>query len=259
MKTLVLMVMVVSASAWADGVASVRAQVPKLDAMKRGKLAASIRPSLEALGRSALTDLISAANEPRDPSWTDSAVLAWRVSVLEALATLQDPRAKGAFEKAIADESAHFLVQRAAAEGYARLGEYSVLEALIGRDAVVAGIGSLRTPQVARLLAAELAKHPADARAKLLVKALGEVGNAWAWKTLPANVELEQMTRNAAAAALVDAYVSWDGEVRQAASNALLVVDAPATPALIAQAKASSRKVADLEALAERVAKNPLR
>ena len=259
MKTLVLMMMLSASVAYADSVASIRASVPKLDSMKRGKLATSIKPALEALGRPALTDLIAAANEPRDPSWTESAVIAWRASVLEALATLKDPRAKGAFEQAIADENAHFLVQRAAAEGYAKLGEYSVLEALIARDAVVAGIGSLRTPQVARLLAGELAKHPGQARAKLLVKALGEVGNAWAWKTLPANIELEQATRNEAAAALVEAYVGWDGEVRQAASNALLVVDAPATPALIAQAKAKSRKVADLEALAERVAKNPLR
>lgn len=259
MRALALVMVLLSSAAYADSVATIRADVPKLDARKRGKLATSIKPALEGLGRSALNDLIAAANEPRDPSWTESAVLAWRVSVLEALASLKDPRARGAFELAIADENAHFLVQRAAAEGYAKLGEYAMLEALIGRDAVVAGIGSLRTPQVARLLAAELAKRPGPARAKLLAKALGEVGNAWAWKTLPVNLEAELQTRNAAAAALVDAYVAYDGEVRQAASNALLVVDAPATPALIAQAKASSRKVADLEALAERVAKNPLR
>lgn len=258
MKSLVLMVLV-SSVAYANSVAEIRAQVPRLDALKRGPLATSIRPGLETLGRAGVTDLIAAATEPRDPSWTESAALAWRVSVLEALGTIQDPRARPVFERFVAADAEHFLVQRAAAEGLAKLGDYEMLEPLISRDAVVAGIGALRRPEVARLLGAELSKQPSAARAKLLVKALGDVGNAWAWKTLPPDRELEQATRNAAAQALVHAFVSWDGEVRQAASKGLMLVDAPATPALIAQARASGPKTAEFEELQSRLLKNPVR
>lgn len=258
MRTFVLISMLVSSAAFADVIAGVRASVPKLDKMKRGKLATSIRPALESLGAKALPDLLAAANEPADPSWTDSAKLAWRVSVLEALGTLQDAQARPVFEKALADESAPFLVQRAAAEGLAKLGDLATLERLIERDAVVAGIGSLRSPQTVRVLAAELDKKPSEARAKLIVKALGEVANAWAWQTMP-NREAEQTTRNAAAAALVKAFVGSGGEVRQAASNALVVVDAPATPALIAQARAQGVALVELEGLQQRLVKSPMR
>lgn len=257
MKAFTLMVLV-SSAAYAGSVADVRAQVPRMDMLKRGPLASSIRPALETLGRDAVTDLIAAATEPRDPSWTESAVLAWRVSVLEALGTLRDPRARQVFERSLGDDTGHFLVQRAAAEGLAQLGDFALLRSFIGRDAVVAGIGALRRPEVAQLLRAELAKQPSAARAKLLVKALGDVGNAWAWKTLP-DRELEQATRNAAAEALVEAFTGHDGEVRQAAAKALLMVDALATPALIAQAKASGHRVAELEDLQLRLLRNPVR
>lgn len=259
MRALALAVLVSSSFAFAEGgVAALKSRVPELDANKRGRLATSLRPALESLGADALPELLEASQAPRDPAWADSAALAWQASLLEAMGTLADPRARAVFEKVLADTSSHFLVQRAAAEGLAKLGDSATLLPLIGSDAVVAGIGALRTVQVARALAAELATHPADARAKLIVRALSDVGNAWAWKTLKAR-EAEQATRHEAAAALVQAFVAYDGEVRQAASNALLVVDAAATPALIAQAKAGAKNVVELEALQARLTKNPLR
>ena len=67
--------------------------------------------------------------------------------------------------------------------------------------------------------------------------------------------------RRPAAEALVRAFVSWDGEVRQAASNALMVVDEPSTPTLIETAKksASPEQQPPLDALAHRFANNPAR
>jgi HEAT repeat protein len=258
MKALALVVSLVSSLAFADGgVAAVRARVPRLDARKRGPLAPGIRPMLEALGPAALPELISAVGEPRDPSWTDSAVLAWQASVVEALGSLHDVQARPVFLKVLSDESQPYLVQRAAAEGLAKLGDVEALAPLIGRDAVVGGIGSLRKPVTVQLLAAELEKHPPLARAKLIVSALSDVGNAWAWKTLRVRDE-EMTTRNEAARVLVQAFVAYDADVRQAASNALMVVDAPASPALIAEARAV-RGMPELETLALRVAKNPLR
>jgi hypothetical protein len=231
MKTLIVVTLLCSSLASAQGVAELRAGVPKRDAQKRGRLATGIRPALEALGPRALPEMIEAYFAPREPSWTDSALLAWQVSLLEAMGSFQDVRARKAFQRVVADGSAHFLQQRGAAEGLARLGDVEQLVGLIDRDAVVAGIGAARKPAVAQALAAELAKRPPQARAKLIVKALSDVGNSWGWRTMP-NREEEQVTRNAAAAALVNAFVDYDGEVRQAASTALLVVDAPATPSL---------------------------
>jgi hypothetical protein len=66
--------------------------------------------------------------------------------------------------------------------------------------------------------------------------------------------------RATAAAALVDAFVR-EPSLRSEASNALMVVDAPSTPALVAAAKpfASSDTVAALDRLLARFAANPAR
>ena len=51
-----------------------------------------------------------------------------------------------------------------------------------------------------------------------------------------------------------------DGEVRQAASNGLMVVDAPSTPRLIAEARSSTPALtAELGELEARFARNPAR
>jgi hypothetical protein len=258
MKTLVMLSLLMSSVALAEGeVAALRAQVPQMDAQKRGKLTAAIKPALQSFGAAALPQMIEAFTAPIDPSWTQSARLAWDASLLEAMGSFKDARARPLFQKVLADESRPYLVQRAAAEGLAVLGDADVLVPLIARDAVAAAIGVCRKQVVAKALAAELGRKPAEARAKLLVHSLADVGNAWAWQTLSAREE-EQATRNEAARALVQAFVAYGGEVRQAASNALLVIDASATPALIAEAKASS-KLSELDGLQQRLNKNPLR
>ena len=71
-----------------------------------------------------------------------------------------------------------------------------------------------------KTLAAALVSHPTDATASSVVKSLGDVGNAWAWKTPGATAKDEEAAvRETAARALVSAFVSYDGSVRQAASN----------------------------------------
>ncbi len=258
MKTLIVAaVSLVSFAAFAGPVADLRAHVPQADAMKRGRLATGLKPALESLGAAAVPELISEALRAPDPAWSESAALAWQVSVLDALGTAKDVRARPVFQKWLAETAAPFQVQRAAAEGLAKLGDADALIAQIGRDAVVVGIGSARKHSVARALALELTKSPSEARAKLLVKALGDVGNAWAWETLPVRTE-ELATRNEAAKALVAAFVKFGGEVRDQAATQLLVVDAPNTAALIAQAKGGGVAVGELDALGKRLAAKPL-
>ena len=64
-----------------------------------------------------------------------------------------------------------------------------------------------------------------------------------------------------AARALVRIVAGYNGVARGAASDALLVVDAPATPSLLADAKrsASGDAAKALDDVAARLAKNPTR
>ncbi|HVH46593.1 MAG TPA: hypothetical protein VM925_29835 [Labilithrix sp.] len=96
----------------------------------------------------------------------------------------------------------------------------------------------------------------------IIAKSLGGVGNAWAWRTLSNQAEASA-TRAIAARALVDIYVSEKNaaDVREQAAKAILVVDAPSTPSLIARARttASHDTLAMLDELERRFASNPTR
>jgi len=251
-------VSVLGATAFAGPVGELRGHVAQADAAKRGRFAVGLRPALESLGPSAVPELISEAFRAPDPSWTESAAIAWRVSVLDALGTAKDARARVVFQKVLAETAADFQVQRAAAEGLAKLGDVDSLLPLIGRDAVVSGLGSARKLPAAKALALELTKASTEARAKLIVKALGQIGNSWAWATLPDRSE-ELAVRHEAAKSLIAAFVKYGGEVRSEAATQLLVVDAPNTAALIAQAKAGGIAVAELDGLSRRLAASPIR
>jgi hypothetical protein len=95
-----------------------------------------------------------------------------------------------------------------------------------------------------------------------VIKALGAVGNAYAWKTPEVKKSGEgAQVRAIAAKALVAAFVAYDGEIRRKAETSILIVDDPSTPSLIAGAKqgASPELAAALDALAERFKHNPAR
>ena len=121
-------------------------------------------------------------------------------------------------------------------------------------------MGDCRRIRITEALASHLRSTNDEEVARAVARSLGRAGNAWAWKTVADKSE-EARIRETAARALVDAYVRRDGEARTAASNALMVVDAPETPALIAQAKkgAPADAIKALDALAERFARNPSR
>jgi HEAT repeat protein len=129
------------------------------------------------------------------------------------------------------------------------------------QKAVLAGMGECRRTKVADALAKALASKPDDDTAKHVIKSLGNVGSAWAWKTpvVAASGE-EAAVRKAAAQALVAAFVAYEGEARKGAASAILVVDDPSTPALIDAAKKKTPALSgELDALAARFANSPLR
>ncbi len=251
----------------------VRAELPRLDAQKRGNLPV-VTPRLTPLGRDALLPMLERLVLDPEGDFTaasslsPSAQRAWRAGLLEAIGALRDPSARDAIVPFLDD--ADPLVVRAAAEAVGKLGDDESVRVLLPRIAaagpmqasIVSGVGACRRASIAKAVASVLAARPDAAVAKAAARALGDVGSSWAWATkkVPALAE-EHEVRAVAAAALVDLFVASTGEVRQAASNALMVVDDPSTPARIEAAKASASidTVAALDKLAARFAKNPAR
>lgn len=192
-----------------------------------------------------------------------------RRDLVEAVGLLRDARGLPVLSTILdgQDEDAETL--RTTAEAIARIGTDEAADKLVatlqsanverGR-AVVAGMGECRRVRVVDAIAARLRATNDDLTVRAASRAIGRAGNAWAWQAAGDRSE-ETAIRETAARALVETFVRQQGEARDAASNALMVVDAPITPSLIAAAKsgASPDTVQALERLAARFARNPSR
>lgn len=211
--------------------------------------------------------LVFEGHAPADLTHTARAAL--RVGLLEAVGIIRDARAVPVLAR-VALRERDVDTTRASADALGRIGTDEAYGALVTAlesadaaagervHALLAGIGSSRRVDGATLIAKRLDAHPDAATAKAAAKALGTAGNAWAWKTLASRAD-EATVREIAARALVKAYVSYAGEARTAASNALMVVDDVHTAALITEARrsASADQTAALDELAARFAANP--
>lgn len=207
-----------------------------------------------------------------EPNLPTTAASALRVGLIEAVGAIRDARSVPVMAHLV--QSARELeTVTAASEALAKVGSDEALAALTsavtqahGGDgnarerAILTGMHDARRESAARFLADRLDAKPDAATAKVLAKSLGGVGNAWAWKTLTNQSEADA-SRRTAAAALVRAFVAYDGEARDAAGKALLVVDDPSTAGLLAKAKVDARRdvVLALEGLEQRLAHNPTR
>lgn len=238
------------------------------DARARGRKA-PVALYLAKLGPSALMPMLEmlAIDAPRGVPTASAAGV--RRDLIEAVGLLKDARALPVLFTILEDDTEDAATTRTVTEAVARIGtEEAATRLLRALDvssaqrthAIIAGMGDCRRLRVTEALASRLRTTNDDAIARAAARSLGRAGNAWAWQTLADRGE-EARIRETAARALVDAYVRRAGEERDAASNALMVVDAPQTPALIAEAKkgASPDVVKALDALAERFARNPSR
>jgi len=238
---------------------------PATHARSRGRRA-PVGLFLSKLGRDAGLPILErlAFDPPRDE--TASVV---RRDLVEAVGLLRDTRAVPVLAAILEDETEDAETTRTAAEALARIGtDEAAAHLLTALDdargererAIVAGIGECRHLRVTEELARRLRSTTDDDLARAAARSLGRAGNAWAWRTL-ADRQEESRIRTTAARALVEAYVHHDGDVRVAASNALMVVDAPETPALIEEARrrATPAQRDALDALAMRFARNPTR
>jgi hypothetical protein len=208
------------------------------------------------------------AHAPRDLSPSASAAL--RLGLLEAVGSVGDARAVPVLSRVLSRER-DATVTRASAEALARIGTdeavraaAAALEAAKGdpqrEQAILEGLGEARRESVARLLAARLDARPDARTAEILARSLGGTGNAWAWRTMSDRRE-EAKTRDAAARALVHAYLRYSGPAQKAITKAILLVDAPQTLTYIGQARrgASSDQAEMLALLELRIASNPAR
>lgn len=232
---------------------------------------ATITPHLKSLGPAALLPMLEALafDGPDRSGVSDKAWLTLQVGLLEAVGALRDPKAVGVLEAVLDHPTVEPEVTRAAAEALGRVGTDRAVAKLIAlsskpgpkQQAVIRGMGECRRLPIAQHLAALLRNRPQDALALHLVKAMGGVGNAWAWQTPPVRASEQDATRALAAQALVQAFVHYDGEVREAAAKALLVVDHPSTSSLVSleRKRATTESLREeLDRLTRRLAKNPL-
>ncbi|MFP2959177.1 hypothetical protein ACLEPN_15365 [Myxococcus sp. 1LA] len=249
------------------------AQVDALDETKRGTLAA-VSPGLRALGPEALWPMVERlAFPPMDVSrlpTRESARLAFTVGLVEATGALRDARLaplwKGLLEGP-GDTAPQVL--HAAAGALARLETLEAANTLItlsrrkgaSGEAAMEALGLCRRLVATRALAEALDARPERETMRRLARALGDAGSAWAWKTSRLKARSEEgAIRRVAAEALVRAY--WTRTATCGAPSPTPAArDARQTPALIdaARGHASPAQQAALDALAERLRRNPLR
>ena len=254
-------------------VADIAGQARDLDANAR-KRGIPLTMHFKPLGHRALFPLLEALvfDSHAEKDLPPSAASALRLGLIEAIGSIRDPRAIPVLARMLElgrDEQ----TIRASAQGLARIGTDESLKILMaeatkaktsdaGNDrerAILSGMHDARREAAAHFLVRRLQQNPDVDTARVVVRSLGGIGNAWAWKTFSDQSEASA-TRSIAASAIVDAYVRFRGEVREQAAKSLLVVDDASTPTLIAKAKkdASRDVTAALEELERRFANNPI-
>ncbi len=244
-------------------VANLVALAPDLNAAARARRA-PIALAIARLGPSALLPALELLAV--EPARTPPVV---RRELIEAAGLFRDPRALPVLSAILDDADEDFETTRSAAEAIARVGGDAAADRLVATleratgdraRAVISGMGECRRAHVTQTIAERLRTAPDEATVRAAIRALGRAGNAWAWPTLRDRGD-EQQVRATSARALVEAFVRHDGDLRIAASNALMLVDAPETPALVASAKktANAETAGALDALAARFARNPAR
>ncbi len=243
-------------------------QADLLDRTKRGGRVAAMGRTFKQMGPEALWPMLELlALTHGDVAQTEGGRRSLAVGLLEAVGELRDERAAPVLRAAL-DVDVSPLVTRAAAYAYGDLQTDEVAATLVALSkgpgararAIREGMGSCRRVAVTQALGEALASAHDVREVVELSRTLGDVGNAWAWQT-PSVVTRgeEAAVRRLASVALLESFLSRGGEEQQAASNALLVVDATELPQLIgaARAKADNRQLAALTTLESRLANHP--
>lgn len=252
-----------------EALSSIEQSLTALDQKKRGRKLA-VAPLLKPLGEAALLPMLErlAISGP-DAQLAPALRATYRAGVVEAVGALRDERARAVLISLLDSDDEELL--KATVGALSRLGDDVSVGKVLGalssakgarRAAVVAALGECRRAACAKALGAELdgASEPDDIRS--IARALGRQGSSWAWKTpvIAASGD-EASVRGEAARALVAAFARASGPARDDVQTALMVVDAPSTPQLIADARKSApaSTQAALDELAARLSNNAAR
>jgi hypothetical protein len=237
------------------------ARTPELNRKARsGKAAVAL--ALAAMGARAVMPLAELAALEPPAGVSPEALRAARLAVVEALGMLRDARVAPVLRAWL--EQGDLDATRTAAEAVARLDTEEaagwLLTALASASgeraiAVLSGMGMCHRASVAKALADRLGAAPDEATARAAVKSLRKVAAPWAWQTL-AHREDEAVVRDVASRALVGAWLRSDGETRDAAEKALLVVDDGRVTQFVQNARMRAPRAQQdaLDALAARLA-----
>lgn len=252
-----------------ERVKKARQMAIEVDGNRRGRFA-SITLPLRSMGKDALFPMLEmlAVDAPKRGAMTETAWTTLRVSLLEAVGEVRDPRARPVLV-AVIERDPQAEVIRAAAESLGRLLDDTSAKQLValaqkpGRKQlpILAGMGECRREIAVRELARQSTSSD-PAVVTVVLKALGEAGNSWAWQTpaIKATGE-EDAVRGIAATALLNAFVKHTGPLRERAAKSLVIVDWAKTKDLIAVARknADPRTASALAHLEQRLANNVTR
>lgn len=254
-------------------VKGVVARADQFDAKRRGRYFA-LTPQLRDLARSAqgkpgvaLALLEPVVHPERFVMPTkESALVSLRAGLIEAAGDLKDPLVAPVL-RGVLTQSTRFHDVRAATEALGKLGLEEDVTALSRlattegpmQDAVLTGLGSCRRLTAVKALAAVAASKPKTERAMIVAQALGRLAGSWVLRipnAAPA-AELESIRSQSAAAAVTLFVSATEKSARDAASDAVVTIDAAETPALIAAARTSATQ-AELDSLLHRFERHPV-
>jgi hypothetical protein len=228
-----------------DGLARLKAEVPRMDAMKRGRLA-PIAHIVTALGPGAAyaiaQELLLEGERPA--TFTNTAWRSWQMALLDAWGGFRHPETAFALRAVVQSETSPELLV-VAARAYAKLETDAVAMDLVQwmergpRGALILkGAGDCRRLVVAQAVARQLERAQDDASAETAIAVLTDLGHAVPWQGTRHPEEAEAV-RNLAAKALIDAALRFPAR-RTQVTHGLVKVDATATEQLLSEAQRRS-------------------
>lgn len=201
---------------------------------------------LRQLGPEALLPMLHALafDAPARNQATDREWRALKVGMLEAVAYLHDSRSAAVVQAAFANAQ-HPQVLRAAAEGLGALCDGSSVNQLrkslasVGarRDAAIAGLGTCRSYEAAKVLSEELASTSNAVDASRISRAMGTLASSWAWKSFgKARQQEGKLVRELVSVSVLRSFARHaDAQSREGYRFALTMAAAPQLRQLVAR------------------------
>lgn len=245
-----------------EALANVKGHKPEVYKALRNPIPTVVTRELRGLGPSVLLPMLEALafRAPARGAATDVEWDALTAGMLEAVGVLRDARSAPVLAAVFESSAGRPLVAAAAARAMGRVGTDALLANLMRhtgkadplRLQAIQGLGELRRIESARHLAGLLEGAADDATAQAISDALGVLGSSWAWRALGSKAAATGAdVRAVCARALVPAFVQRKGDARNAAHDALLMVESPLAIDLLGaqRAGASAETVRAIDAI----------